>query len=125
MPRKRGKSGDPWLKLLGKVKLCGSSRASRSRIKKVSITKEDLEKQFIKQSGRCYWFGIPINMNHVFTTHNPLAPSVDRLDNDRDYEKDNIVICTQFANMGRGKCDEKTFKRIMDEIIKYLCWDGE
>jgi hypothetical protein len=125
MPRKKGKSKDPWLKLLGKVKLCGSSSASRSRIKEVLITKEDLEKQFIKQDGRCYWLGIPININHVFTTHNPLAPSVDRLDNDRDYEKDNIVICTQFANMGRGKCDKKTFKKVMDEIVQYLCWDGQ
>ena len=105
--------------------MCGSSSASRSRVKKVSITKEDLERQFVRQDGRCYWLGIPININHVFTTHNPLAPSVDRLNNDRDYEKDNIVICTQFANMGRGKCDEETFKRIMDEIIKYLCWGGE
>jgi len=120
MPRKQGKSKDPWLKLLGKVKLCGSSSASRSRVKEVSITKEDLEQQFLKQGGRCYWLGIPININDVFTTHNPLAPSVDRLDNDRDYEKDNIAICTMFANMGRGKCDKETFKKIMQEIIKCL-----
>ena len=121
MPLKQGKTKDPWAKLLGKVKLCGSSSASRSRIKKVSITKEDLEKQFSKQNEKCYWLGTPIDINHVFTTHNPLAPSVDRLDNDRDYEKDNIVICTQFANMGRGKCDKETFRKIMDEITWYLC----
>ena len=122
MPRKQGKTKDPWSKLLGKVKLCGSSSASRSRIKKVLITKQDLETQFLKQDGKCYWFGIPINMTDVFTSHNPLAPSVDRLDNDRDYEIDNIVICTQFANMGRGKCDKRTFHKVMDKIVQHLCW---
>ena len=120
MSQKRGKVKDPWLKLLKKVELCGSSQASRSRIKKVTITKEDLKEQFLKQDGRCYWFGIPININDVYTSNNPLAPSVDRLDNDRDYHKNNIVVCTILANMGRGKCDKRTFKRIVEKIKNFL-----
>ena len=124
MSQKRGKVKDPWLKLLKKVELCGSSKASRSRIKKVTITKEDLKEQFLKQDGRCYWFGVPINIDDVYTSNNPLAPSVDRLDNDRDYHKNNIVICTILANMGRGKCGEGTFGKIMQKIKKFLK-DGE
>ena len=120
MSQKRGKVKDPWLKLLKKVELCGSSRASRSRVKKVTITKEDLKEQFLKQGNRCYWFGIPINIADVYTSNNPLAPSVDRLDNDRDYHKNNIVICTILANMGRGKCGEKTFKKIVQKIKNSL-----
>ena len=118
MSQKRDK--DPWLKLLKKVELCGSSRASRSRVKEVTITKEDLKDQFSKQGGRCYWFGIPIDINNVYTSNNPLAPSVDRLDNDKDYHKNNIVICTILANMGRGKCGEKTFKKIVQKIKNFL-----
>jgi hypothetical protein len=120
MSQKRGKVKDPWLKLLKKVELCGSSQASRSRVKKVTITKEDLKEQFSKQDGRCYWFGIPIDINDVYTSNNPLAPSVDRLDNDKDYHKNNIVLCTILANMGRGRCGRKTFKRIMQKIKKFL-----
>jgi len=120
MSQKKGKVKDPWLKLLKKVELCGSSQASRSRIKKVTITKEDLRKQFLKQGGCCYWFGVPINIDDVYTSNNPLAPSVDRLDNDRDYHKNNIVICTILANMGRGKCDPKTFKKIMTKIKNFF-----
>ena len=120
MSQKRGKVKDPWLKLLKKVELCGSSRASRSRVKKVTITKEDLKEQFSKQGNRCYWFGILININDVYTSNNPLAPSVDRLDNDEDYHKNNIVICTILANMGRGKCGKKTFGEIVQKIKKFL-----
>ena len=120
MSQKRGRVKDPWLKLLKKVELCGSSQASRSRVKKVTITKEDLKEQFLKQGDRCYWFGIPINIDDVYTTNNPLAPSVDRLDNDEDYHKNNIVICTILANMGRGKCGQRTFEKIMQTIKKFL-----
>ena len=120
MSQKKGKVKDPWLKLLKKVELCGSPQASRSRVKKVTITKENLKEQFSKQDGRCYWFGIPINIDDVYTTNNPLAPSVDRLDNDKDYHKSNIVVCTILANMGRGKCDTETFKKIVKKIKDFL-----
>lgn len=124
MSQKKGKVKDPWQKLLKKVELCGSSQASRSRVKKVTITKEDLREQFLKQDSRCYWFGIPIDINDVYTSNNPLAPSVDRLDNDKDYHKNNIVLCTILANMGRGKCGERTFGKIVQKIKKFLK-DGE
>ena len=120
MSQKKGKVKDPWLKLLKKVELCGSPQASRSRVKKVTITKEDLKEQFSKQDGCCYWFGIPINIDDVYTTNNPLAPSVDRLDNDKDYHKSNIVVCTILANMGRGKCGPGTFKKIVKKIKNFL-----
>jgi hypothetical protein len=123
MSRKRGKVKDPWLKLLKKVELCGSSQASRSRVKKVTITKEDLREQFSKQGGCCYWFGIPIDINDVYTSNNPLAPSVDRLDNDKDYHKNNIVICTILANMGRGKCEERLVEKVMKKIKNFLGGD--
>ena len=101
---------DPWQKLLNKVILCGSAQASRSRVKVVAITVEDLQNQWADQNGCCYWLGIPLDINDVYTTNNPFSPSVDRLNNDKDYHPENIVICTSFANMGRGKMDERLFR---------------
>lgn len=107
---------NPWKKLLNKVILCGSAQASRSRIKEVTIIEDDLRKQWDKQGGMCYWLDIPMNIEDVYTSNNPFSPSVDRLDNSRDYHTDNIVICTSFANMGRGRVKEKEFML----FVKYL-----
>lgn len=106
---------DPWKKLLAKVKLCASDRASRSRTKEVHIDINDLKKQFTRQHGRCYWLHIPIDMNNIFIPNHPGSPSVDRLDNSKDYTPDNIVICTSFANMGRGRTDVETMEQFLNE----------
>lgn len=100
---------NPWRKLLNKVKLSASPQASRSRTKKVEITEEDLQDQWKKQNGKCFWLGLDILIEDVYTSNNPFAPSVDRLDNDKDYTKDNIVICTTFANLGRGRVKKEEF----------------
>ena len=100
---------NPWKKLLRKVEHCGSENATRSRIKEVTITEDDLIEQWNIQEGKCYWLGIQLDINDVYTTHNPFAPSVDRLDNAKDYHKDNIVIASTFANLGRGQLDERMF----------------
>ena len=114
--RKKGGKRNPWKKLLKRVELCGSATANRSRVKEVTITEKDLEKQFSKQNNNCYWLGIPIDIYDVYTTNNPFGPSVDRLDNNKDYHKDNIVICTMLANMGRGRCDSEKFRKVVEKL---------
>jgi hypothetical protein len=111
---------NPWKRLLNKVILCGSAQASRSRIKKVNITEEDLKRQWEAQDGFCYWLGIPLNIEDVYTSNNPFAPSVDRLDNDKDYEPTNIVICTMFANMGRGRISKENFTLFIAYLKKSI-----
>jgi hypothetical protein len=111
---------NPWKKLLSKVKLCGSEQASRSRVKEVTITEEDLQTQFYHQEGKCYWLGLPLNIDDVYTSNNPFGPSVDRLDNDKDYHKDNIVICCSFVNMGRGSVDKKLFALFINYLKHYI-----
>lgn len=53
-----------------------------------------------KQGGRCYWLGIPIIPSLL--TRDPQRPSIDRLDGGRGYTRDNVVLTSQFANMGRN-----------------------
>lgn len=72
----------------------------------------DLDEKFImdlwnQQIGKCYWLGIDLIPS---AGRSPSSPSIDRVDCDGGYTKDNIVLCSQFANLGRCDVDAKTFK---------------
>ena len=84
----------------------------------IDITWKDIEKQFIKQKGYDFWIpNYKIDLNEVFISFSPKAPSVDRLDENEGYVKGNFVITTRFVNVGRGKCSEKVFKQFIKEMF--------
>ena len=76
----------------------------------ISITVKDLEDQFKKQDGRCYWLNYKLNPNDIFEPKNNAAMSCDRLDNDKGYIKGNFVITTRFANLGKRTMPTDKFK---------------
>ena len=83
----------------------------------VDITWEDLEKQFKKQNGRCYYLpNYKIDLDEIFVSWAIKAPSVDRIDDTKGYVKGNVVITTRFLNLGRGKYPEKDFREFLSEI---------
>ena len=123
MSRKR----NVWKKLLNNCKLNGiyqkpdgtwtiNSSTNQRRMTdqrqwkpaKILITENDLEEQYKKQGEVCYWFKIPLDLNLLYKDHpdwapkHPLAPSVDRIDDTKDYTPDNILITCRFANLGRN-----------------------
>ena len=72
------------------------------------VTAEDLQEVWEDQGRLCYWFKIPLDFDLLYKDHpdwcrkHPLAPSVDKIDDEGDYTKDNIVISCRFANFGRN-----------------------
>ena len=82
----------------------------------ISITAKDLEEQFKKQDGRCYWLGYELNPNDIFEPNNNAAMSVDRLVNSKGYISDNFVITTRFANLGRRTMTEDKFKVFLGRL---------
>lgn len=89
---------------------------------KVLVTPEELKEIWEDQDGKCYWFGVPLDITLLYKDHpdwrpkHPLAPSIDKIDPDGDYSKENIVITTRFANFGRNVCEFERFR----EIVKIL-----
>jgi hypothetical protein len=79
------------------------------RPKEVTIDEDYLDKLFHGQSKRCYWLGTLIELSDVFVKDHPLAPSVDRLNNDMGYVPGNVVIASRFANTGRRCVDDIFF----------------
>jgi hypothetical protein len=83
----------------------------------VHITIEDLKEQWDIQNGKCYWLGIDMSLEDLFVSRSPFAVSVDRLISSGHYTKDNIVLTTRFANLGRGAYDGEDFKERLDSLF--------
>lgn len=89
---------------------------------KILVTPEEIKEIWEAQGGKCYWFGVDLDLKLLYKDHpdwmpkHPLAPSVDKIDPNGDYSKDNIVITTRFANFGRNVCEFNRF----GEIVKTL-----
>ena len=76
----------------------------------IDIDEVYLENLFFEQDGRCHHLHTIIDPMDVFIPHHPLAPSVDRIDNTKDYIKGNVVIATRFANRGKESAEDIWFK---------------
>ena len=76
--------------------------------KKIYIDDNDLRDIWKEQGEKCYWFHIPLDFNllysdyHLYRPKHPLAPSIDKIDDNGDYTRDNVVICCRLANFGRN-----------------------
>jgi len=90
------------------------------RVKVVAIDEHDIQKQFEKQKGLSDFLNIPIDPYDVFRVHYPLAPSVDRIDNTKDYYPDNIVINTRFENNGLNRCKPEYMNQIREYLISHF-----
>lgn len=120
---KSGRKKNPFLKLLNNIKNSGGrARAmTKSRLGQkipVSVTAEDLREIYEHQNARCFWFNVPMNLDLLYVSWHPLAPSADRLDEGKGYDKDNIVICTRLSNLGRQRYDINKFHEIAEYLKK-------
>jgi hypothetical protein len=63
----------------------------------------------------CPATGITINANSGKSGAYKNSPSLDRIDNDRGYTKDNIQVLSQCANAMKGAAS-------VDELVKFSQW---
>ena len=92
------------------------------KIKEVNVSVSELMDLFYsKQDKKCHWFGIELNPEWIFTPKHPLSMSVDRLD--YNYDRDSVVICSRFANLGRNTCPDDMFSDAMKYLKHSWCWE--
>lgn len=82
----------------------------------VTIDEVYLINQFSRQNGKCYWTDFPINLQGVYEKNNPLAPSLERLDESKGYIPGNVVICLRLFNLGRQRCPEFKFREQIQSL---------
>mgnify|MGYP003648449343 FL=1 len=92
------------------------------KIKEVNVTVKELMDIFYgKQEKKCYWFGVELNPDWIFTPKHPMAISVDRFE--YNYDRDTVVICSRFANLGRNTCPDDLFSGTMHFLKNKWGWD--
>lgn len=89
---------------------------SRYRGIKNDLTVEDINEIFENQNGLCYWFGIPLIPSEK--GKHPQQPSLDRLDRNKGYTKDNVVLACYSANIGRNENDLETWQNFLNLLFK-------
>lgn len=93
---------------------------------KILITPLEIENKWHEQDGRCYWFGVPLDLKLLYNDHpdwyskHPLAPSIDKIDPEGDYEYSNIVICTRMANFGRNVFPFNEFHSVVAHVAESM-----
>ena len=88
-----------------------------------SINEDWIQKQYDRQKGRCYWFGIP--MIPSTKSRDSFQPSLDRLDNSRGYHPDNVVLTSFAANFGRNQSTVDEWRHlltIMEDNLHRAGW---
>ena len=87
---------------------------SKNRGIENTITIEDINELYEKQNGLCYWFKVPLNPSNE--RKHPQQPSLDRLDRNKGYVKDNVVLTCYSANIGRNENDLDTWTEFLKLI---------
>ncbi len=94
-----------------KSKLSCLKHSARNRNIVCSLTLKDLEKIF-EQTNVCFYFGRPLTETNV---------TVDRIDCNKGYKKNSIVLCTKEANNLKNQLFESPSSRLaIDELKLFL-----
>ena len=84
-----------------------------SKVIDITITVNDIKEQLDKQNNRCYYTNMEFN-----TTD--LLPSIDRIDSNKGYIPNNIVICLQKINIMKNDLSLTDFKNLISLIYKNI-----
>ena len=84
-----------------------------------TLTTEDILP--ILEAGRCQLTDLPFDfMPTDKTSKNPYAPSLDRIDSQKGYTKENCRIVLLLVNFALGEYDDKTALPILKALVKGL-----
>jgi hypothetical protein len=82
------------------------------------INEAFIEELYEKQNGKCYWFNVDLKPSNI--AKYPFQPSLDRLDREKGYTKDNVVLACYTANIGRNTSTVEIFQEFIKELKKSL-----
>jgi len=88
-----------------------------NRILKNNLTSKDLYNQIVKQSFKCYYSGVELNVVDIFKRDS--NGSIDRIDSDKDYTVDNIHWVYKPINIMKNELNSDVFIEMCDLISNF------
>lgn len=98
--------------------------SSKDRNLEFNLTREFISELYKKQHGKCFWLGIP--MSPSSKPKELFQPSIDRIDRNKGYTKDNIVLASFLANFGRNDSSVSDWTKalkILKESLDFSFWN--
>jgi hypothetical protein len=87
---------------------------SKNRATEHNLTVDDVNEMFKKQNGLCYWFNVPLVPSN--NSKHPQQPSLDRLDRNKGYTTDNVVLTCYSANIGRNENNVEDWETFLNVL---------
>lgn len=84
------------------------------------IDRKFLKDLILKNDERCIITGVKFDYSNQFNSyHNPLAPSLDRIDSTKSYYKDNVQFMLVSVNRMKGDLPDEDFKQLLKVLFKW------
>jgi hypothetical protein len=99
---------------------CHLRNMAKKRNIPLNVSKEDAWELFIKQGGRCAYTGLSLNFLRAFQYGRGQSASLDRIDSNKPYDKDNIQWVHQKVNLMKGTLSSDEFLNFCNLIAKKI-----
>ena len=119
---------DFWNKIVDKKALLMFQKAYRAANRRATkkgltfeITPDDIIKQYVDQSGRCFYSNLEmrISKENDGILHDPYKMTLDCKDPSLGYKKENIVWCIYCVNSFKQRMSKEEVINICYNIIRY------
>lgn len=89
-----------------------SAQSQGTLFRKRHITPEFLMELYIKQNGKCVYFNKDLSVEHK----SQYILSIDRINSDKGYSKDNVQLVTWAANRAKGSLSDTEFRNLLSKV---------
>ncbi len=80
----------------------GKRTVGRTEAREVTLTPEIIEEIYNEQDGLSAFSNVPLDLGLLYVPNHMMAPSIDRIDDNLGYTRENVHIVLRFENKGRG-----------------------
>lgn len=111
--------------IMFKKALSNAKKRSKEKDLKIDIDLDYIKELYKKQSGKCYYSGLPINIvkKSEKNLHDNFKMTLDRLNSDLGYIKGNVVWCAYCINSFKLNMSREDMINICNSIVNNSRWN--